>query len=122
MQLIFNSLEELIAFCDQTGIRKVPAMAVPSVEPVKAPVVKTEPVEEPKKAEEKPSVEETKEEPVAPAQKTYSLAEVRAKLAELTKGGKKAQVKELLNSFGAEKLTDVKEEDYAALMEKAGEL
>lgn len=84
------------------------------------------PVKEP--VEELPFTEDetepVKEEPVAPAQpeKTYTLVEVRAKLAELTKSGKRAQVKALLNSFGVEKLVDIKETEYPELMKKAGEL
>ena len=54
--------------------------------------------------------------------KTYTLVDVRAKLGELQKSGKRDQVKELLKSFEAAKLSDVPEEKYAELMEKAGEL
>lgn len=53
---------------------------------------------------------------------TYSLEEVRAKLVQLTRSGKQKEVKALLTSFEAEKISDVKAEDYAAVMEKAGEL
>lgn len=54
--------------------------------------------------------------------KIYSLEDVRAKLADLNKSGKKAAVKNLIQSFGAEKLTAIPEEKYSELMEKAGEL
>lgn len=53
---------------------------------------------------------------------TYTLVDVRAKLAELQKSGKREQVKKLLAELGAGKLSEVPEEKYALLMEKAGEL
>lgn len=52
----------------------------------------------------------------------YTLVDVRAKLAELQKSGKRDQVKRLLEELGAGKLSDVPEEKYGLLMEKAGEL
>lgn len=52
----------------------------------------------------------------------YSLEEVRATLAVLTRSGKQKQVKDLLTSFGAKVLTSLDPKDYPALMEKAGEL
>lgn len=61
---------------------------------------------------------EDEEEPV----KTYKLEEVRAELAKLTRAGKQKAVKELLTSFGAKNLSSVDPKDYAALMEKAGEI
>ena len=51
--------------------------------------------------------------------KTYTLEEVRAKLAELSKGGKQAQVVGLIAQFGAKKLTDVPAEKYGQLMTEA---
>lgn len=108
MQLIFNSMEELKTFCKYVGIGQE-KIAVPMKEPV----------------EEIPFTEDKAEEnEVSPAEpeKTYTLVEVRAKLSELTKSGRRAQVKALLNSFGVEKLVDIKEADYPELMKKAGEL
>ena len=55
-------------------------------------------------------------------EKTYTLIEVRAKLADLNKAGKKAKVQELISSFGVERLSLIGEEHYAELMQKAGEL
>lgn len=52
----------------------------------------------------------------------YTLEEVRAKLAELQKAGKRAEVKELLGSFGVAKLSELPPAKYAVLMVKAGEL
>jgi hypothetical protein len=51
-----------------------------------------------------------------------TLEEVRAKLAAISQGGKKTEVAALINEFGVSKLTEVKSEDYAALMAKAEKL
>lgn len=45
-----------------------------------------------------------------------SIEELRELLSKKSKAGKTPQVKELLNKFGAEKLSQVKKEDYEALM------
>ena len=51
-----------------------------------------------------------------------SLEEVRAKLVGLSKEGKALQVRKLLASFNATKLTEVSVERYRELMKKAEEL
>jgi len=51
-----------------------------------------------------------------------TLEEVRAKLTDISQGGKKTEVSALIAEFGATKLTEVKSEDYAALMAKAEKL
>ena len=51
-----------------------------------------------------------------------TLEQVRAKLADLTRNGKRAEVKKLLNEFGANKLSDVPADKYAELMAKAEEI
>ncbi len=66
---------------------------------------------ETKVAEEAP----TKEEPA----KTYTFTEVRGIMAGLSGQGKKAEAKALLTKFGATRLSDVKEADYAALVQEA---
>ena len=48
-----------------------------------------------------------------------TLEEVRALLAEKSGDGKRQEVKELLLKYDAGKLSGVKPEDYAALMEEA---
>ena len=65
-------------------------------------------------------VQPLKEEaPKAPAIK---LEDVRMVLAEISRSGKTAQMKELLSQFGASKLSDVKPEDYPALLAAAKEV
>lgn len=57
-----------------------------------------------------------------PEAKVIKLEDVRSKLAALSKAGKKTEVKNLLNSFGVQKLTDVPSDKYEELLEKAEEL
>lgn len=51
--------------------------------------------------------------------KTYTFTEVRGIVAGLSGQGKKAEARALLAKFGATRLSDVKEEDYAALVQEA---
>ena len=105
MKITFDSLQEIRDFMDEITFPAVP--------------------KEDSKPEKKDDgfVPALKEEvPFEEDPKTYTLVEVRAELSKLTKAGKKEQVHKLLQEFGAEKLTQVKEEDYPALMKKAGEL
>jgi len=57
-----------------------------------------------------------------PATLAIKLEDVRTVLAEISRSGKTAQMKELLGRFGASKLSDVKAEDYAALLAAAKEV
>ena len=60
-----------------------------------------------------------KEEAPKEEAKTYTFTEVRGIMAGLSGQGKKAEAKALLEKFGAKRLSDVKEEDYAALVHEA---
>lgn len=65
-------------------------------------------VESPKAApEEKPAIK---------------LEDVRTVLAEISRSGKTTEMKALLGKFGAARLSDVKPEDYAGLLEAAKEV
>ena len=56
----------------------------------------------------------------APApQPSLTIVEVRSKLADLRRNGKRDEIKDLLKKFGADKLTEVPEDKYPELMEKA---
>ena len=59
--------------------------------------------------------------PAAPAAEapTVTLEQVRAKLTELSQGGKAADVKSLIAKFGGGKLTDLKAEQYADVLAAA---
>lgn len=48
--------------------------------------------------------------------------EVRAVFSKLVKAGKQKQAKELTAKYGASKIPDIKEEDYAAIIREAEEL
>ena len=57
--------------------------------------------------------------PKVPQKKPPELAEVRALLAEVSRSGKTAEVKKLLQSHGCEKLSEVESEFYEELMTEA---
>lgn len=61
-------------------------------------------------------VQETKAEKQS---KQYKLEDVRAVLAQKATAGFKAEVKALLGKFNAEKLSDIRPEDYEELMNEA---
>ena len=50
---------------------------------------------------------------------TFTLEQVRAKLADLSRSGKQTEVKALLNKLGAKKLTEVPVDKYPELMGEA---
>ncbi len=52
-------------------------------------------------------------------QSAASLEEVRAALADLSRKGKSAEVKGLIEGYGVSKLTDIPEEHYADLLAQA---
>lgn len=96
----FESLEEMKGFAAQLVSAQAPVGLERTAEPVKEEEPKTAPSEE----------------------VPYTLVDVRGKLGALTKAGKKAQVQELIQSFGVEKLSQIPEEKYSEVMQKAGEL
>lgn len=51
--------------------------------------------------------------------KTATLEDIRALMAQKSQDGKAKEVKELLQKYGAVKLSAVKPEDYPALMQEA---
>ena len=53
------------------------------------------------------------------AQKQPTMEEVRAILAEISRNGKTEDMKALLHKFGATRLSEIKPEDYTALIEAA---
>ena len=65
-----------------------------------------------------PEKEESKEQPT-PEQQTVTFVELRSRLSEISRNGHTAEVKELLRKFGADKLSDVAESDYTALLAEA---
>lgn len=65
------------------------------------------------KKEEKPAVKQ------AQGEKPLTLEEVRAVLAEKSRAGHTAEVRELLNKHGADKLSGIDPAEYAALLAEA---
>ena len=58
-------------------------------------------------------------EPPTPETKAVTFVELRSRLAEISRAGHTAEIKELIAKYGAEKLSDVAETDYAALLTEA---
>lgn len=110
----FGSYEEMIVFARQL----LGTTATKQETPIKKQELESESKKEMENVPEGNDEVPFEEEPV----KTYTLEEVRAELAKLTRAGKQKEVKELLTSFGAKNLSSVDPKDYAALMEKAGAL
>lgn len=103
--------------------------------PAKAAKSRAKKTEEPAPVEEKaeevpftedPKTEEPKEEVPAPVEeakpeaeaKVYSLEDIRNKVKEYTRSGRKDEMREILKEFGASRSTDLKEEQYASFMER----
>ena len=68
---------------------------------------------------EKSTEEPIKEVAVEPEIKKYTFQEVRGIMATLSGKGKKTEAKALLTKYGASRLSEVKEADYAALVAEA---
>ena len=50
---------------------------------------------------------------------TVTFVQLRSRLSEISRSGKTAGVKELIAKYGASKLSDIAESDYAAVMAEA---
>lgn len=55
----------------------------------------------------------------APEEKAIPLEEVRAVLAEKSRDGHTAKIRELLQKYGADKLSEINASDYPALLAEA---
>lgn len=93
--------------------RVQPVEPAPVAQPVQLAQVQNAPVQ----AAPEPEPEAPQPEPIV-----YSMTDVRGVLSNLTKAGKKAQVQELIRSFGVDKLPQIPEDRYPEVMQKAGEL
>ena len=80
-----------------------------------------EPAALPEKTEAKSSKKAAKKEQAAPA-KELTFTDVRAKLARKSREGFTADIKEILRSRGAEKLSDIQPADYEAVLKEVEEL
>lgn len=119
----FNNLEELKHFANQIQISgfKAPQEEIKeALEKGNLPLPDAKDFNQ--MAEEKEERERVQTEEAGEKTEIFTLVDVRAKLADLQKSGKREGVKNLLKSFGAAKLSDVPEDKYGELMKKAGEL
>ena len=73
-------------------------------------------------APENPSENARRIETAVSSEPTIKVEDVRAVLADISRSGKTAQMKELLGRFGAERLSDVNPQNYAALLAAAEEV
>ena len=71
-------------------------------------------------ATDEPQTEAPKEQP-APEQKTENVTfvQLRSRLSEISRSGHTQEVKELIAKYGAEKLSDLAEGDFAAVLAEA---
>ena len=69
-------------------------------------------------AKDEPQETTIKEQSI-PEQQTVTFVELRSRLSEISRNGHTVGVKELLQKYGADKLSDVAESDYAALLAEA---
>ena len=70
---------------------------------------------------DEPQAAEAPKEQPAPEQKTEAVTFValRSRLSEISRAGHTQEVKELIAKYGAEKLSDIAEADYAAVLAEA---
>ena len=102
----FTEIAEIGRLVSEIG-KKITAVAefVEAVLPEGKPVIE----ERETSIEEKPQAEES----------AYTFTDVRKRLSTLSRDGHTDEVKELLEKYGAKKLSDVKEEHYAAILADA---
>jgi len=96
---------------------KKPAASAPAAKKPTEPAKEEPKQPEPAKEEPKPAAAEKVKGPPP-----VSLETVRAKLADLAREGKQAQIKALFGEYGAAKLTEVPEDKFPELLEKAAGL
>ena len=70
---------------------------------------------------DEPQVAEAPKEQPTPKQEeaTVTFVQLRSRLSEISRSGKTAEVKELIAKYGASKLSDIAESDYAAVLAEA---
>ena len=87
------------------------------------PVTEDEAFNTPAEVDETPAPEESKTKPSKKkAAKEIKIEDVREVLAELSQNGHTDAVREILNRHGAQKLSDVPEDDYEAVLEEASKV
>jgi len=70
--------------------------------------------------DEPQAAEEPKKQPTPKQEEaTVTFVQLRSRLSEISRSGKTAEVKELIAKYGASKLSDIAESDYAAVLAEA---
>lgn len=70
--------------------------------------------------DEPQAAEAPKEQPTPKNEEaTVTFVQLRSRLSEISRSGKTAEVKELIAKYGASKLSDIAESDYAAVLSEA---
>ena len=70
--------------------------------------------------DEPQAAEAPKEQPTPKQEEaTVTFVALRSRLSEISRSGKTAEVKELIAKYGASKLSDIAESDYAAVLAEA---
>ena len=129
----FNNYDELIGFCRQILGKEAaekkttpaPKAAAPDPAPAKAPAPVKAPAKAPapvKAADPDPAPTEAEPEESQELEAGYTLEEVRRTFNKLFKAGFKAEATEIIREFGVERLSQIPEDKYPELMEKAKEL
>lgn len=108
-----NNLAEALLVDNNNLAESINNLAL-SVGPIEA--VKAEPKREPQKVEDKPKAA-PKEEPKAEKDEPqYKIEDIRTAFATFAKAKGKDKAKEILSQFNAHKVTELKEDDYNAVM------
>ncbi len=116
VKLLLDVIEDLRSLADSL---QAVADAVAEND-VSAEMTATKEAEEkgrPKAAAKKTTMKKTPK--AEPEEKPLTLEEVRAVLAEKSRAGHTAEVKELLNKHGADKLSEIDPAEYPALLAEA---
>lgn len=120
-----DRVEDLLASLirEQQQTRDAIASLAEAIAGVRAEVVEAEPAPA-KDAEEAP---EAKAEPDAPAEDAepeppVDINQLREAFAAKSRDGKKGELRDLLSSYGAKKLPDLDESQYAEVLQKANAL
>ena len=71
---------------------------------------------------DEPQAAEAPKEQPTPEKQTVTFVQLRSRLSEISRSGKTTEVKELIAKYGADKLSDLAESDYAAVLAEAEEL
>lgn len=69
---------------------------------------------------DEPQAEAPKEQPALKNEEaTVTFVQLRSRLSEISRNGHTAEIRELIAKYGADRLSDVAESDYAALLAEA---